>query len=158
MERDIRLNWQFLVEEARQRRKAQGLTQQRLAEIAGVSTPTVSRFEQGGKDIQMSSVLSILEVLGMTDKRALDFPQEEPVYVFDRMVVTFNATDGQKRVLCAISRQALNDHFGGDGKNPVAVFKANKEAIEQLARRKYLHGDLEPDGSILIRTTDLILS
>jgi transcriptional regulator with XRE-family HTH domain len=52
MECDVRLNWEFLVEEARQRRKAQGVTQRRLAEIAGVSTPTVSRYEQADRDIQ----------------------------------------------------------------------------------------------------------
>ena len=158
MERNLRLNWQFLVDEARQRRKAQGLTQRRLAGIAGVSTPTVSRFEQAGKDIQMSSVLSILDVLGMTDKRTLDFQQEEPVYDSGRMVVTFQGVDAKKRIPCAISREALEDHFGGNRKDPVVVFKANADAIEQLGRRKYLRGEFEPDGSVLIRTSDLILS
>ncbi len=52
MEWDVRLNWEFLVEEARQRRKVQGLTPRRLAEIADVSTPTVSRHEQADRDIQ----------------------------------------------------------------------------------------------------------
>jgi len=34
---------------------------------------TISRFEQNDKDIQLSSVLAILDVLGMTDKRTLYF-------------------------------------------------------------------------------------
>ena len=54
MERNIRLNWQSLVEEARRRRKELKLTQQRLAAIADVSAPTVSRFENGEKNIQLS--------------------------------------------------------------------------------------------------------
>jgi hypothetical protein len=33
---------------------------------------------------------------------------------------------------------------------------ANHEAIERTAREKYLAGDTEGNGSILIRTTDLI--
>jgi DNA-binding XRE family transcriptional regulator len=66
-----RVNWPAIVEEARQRRKGQKLTQQRLAELAGVSTPTISRSENGAKDIQLSSVTSILGVLGMIDDRAL---------------------------------------------------------------------------------------
>ncbi len=106
----------------------------------------------------MSSVLSILDVLGMTDKRNLDFQREEPVYHPSRMVVTFQAVDDAKKIACAISREALEDHFGGNRRDPVAAFKANRVAIEQLARRKYLRGELEPDGSVLIRTADLILS
>jgi len=94
----------------------------------------------------------------MADRRDLDFRQGEPMYDSNRTVVTFEAWDGQKRILCAISREALEDHFGGDRKDPVVVFMANREAIEQLARRKYLRGELEPDHSILIRTTDLILN
>jgi len=106
----------------------------------------------------MSSVFSILGVLGLSDKRALDFQQEEPAYNANRMVVTFQGADGVKQIPCAISREALEDHFGGNRKDPVAVFKANREAIEQLARRKYLCRELEADGSLLIRTSDLILT
>jgi len=32
-----------------------------------VSTPTVSRFESGDKNIQLASVLAILEALGLLD-------------------------------------------------------------------------------------------
>lgn len=67
MERDLRINWPALVEEAYRRRKAQKFTQRRLAAIADVSTPTVSRFESGDKNIQLASVLAILEALGLLD-------------------------------------------------------------------------------------------
>lgn len=65
MERGIRICWPDVVETARQRRKAEGLTQRRLAAIADVSTPTVSRFEQGDRNLQLASALAILDALGM---------------------------------------------------------------------------------------------
>ena len=67
MERNIRLNWTTLVEEAVRRRKELKLSQRHLAAIAGVSQPTVSRFEQCKADIQLSSVFNILNVLGMLE-------------------------------------------------------------------------------------------
>jgi hypothetical protein len=35
------------------------------------------------------------------------------------------------------------------------VFRTNRKAIEDFARKKYLAGQTESDGSILIRTIDL---
>ena len=57
MERNIRLNWNLLVEEAIKRRKERKISQRRLAAIAEVSQPTVSRFEQRKDDIQLSSAI-----------------------------------------------------------------------------------------------------
>lgn len=91
----------------------------------------------------------------MTDQRRLDFPEPQPVYLPDRMVVRFWGQDGDKRVRCEISREALDDHFQGDDKDKLKVFKANQAAIEHEARRKYLDGRLEGDESVLIRTGDL---
>ena len=54
-----------------------------------------------------------------------------------------------------ISRQALDDNFKGAAKNKMQVFRANRKAIEEFARRKYLAGQIEPDGSVLIRTVDI---
>jgi hypothetical protein len=67
----------------------------------------------------------------------------------------FWGRDGENRVRCKIIRDALDDHFGGDGKNDVGVFRANRRAIEEIARRKYLAGRTETDGSVLIRTEEL---
>jgi predicted transcriptional regulator len=74
MERQFRINWPAIVEEAKQRRKGQKLTQQRLGKLAGVSTPTISHFEGGERDIQLSTVTNILGVLGMLDERVLVLP------------------------------------------------------------------------------------
>jgi transcriptional regulator with XRE-family HTH domain len=155
MERDFQINWPILVEEAVRRRRGLKLTQQQLATLAQVSTPTVSRFEQAEKNIQLSTVLSILEVLGMTDKRTLSFtdPDFSPD-VSDAIV--FWGQAGETRVRCRISREALDDHFSDrDRLRPVAAFKRHRSEIEALARRKYLLGQREPDASVLIRSADL---
>lgn len=68
MERNIRLNWKLLVEEAIRRRKERKISQRRLAAIADVSQPTVSRFEQQKDDIQLSSAIKILDVLGLVER------------------------------------------------------------------------------------------
>jgi transcriptional regulator with XRE-family HTH domain len=65
MERDIRLDWQSLVKEAVKRRKEQGLTQEQLAVLVGVSKPTLNRFEQGKTNITLDSVMKILGMLGL---------------------------------------------------------------------------------------------
>jgi transcriptional regulator with XRE-family HTH domain len=131
------------------------LTQKQLGSLAKVSTPTVSRFEQAEKDLQLSSVLAILDVLGMTDRRTLAFP--EPESRADSDGVTFWGQDGKVRVRCRISREALDDHFSdGDRLRPDAAFKKHRPEIEALARRKYLLDHREPDGSVLIRTLDVM--
>jgi Protein of unknown function (DUF1488) len=85
----------------------------------------------------------------------LTFPDPPEAYVFDRGVVTFWGQGGERRVQYAISREALDDHFKGDKKDKLEVFRANRRAIEEEARRKYLAGAIEPDGSVLVRTLDL---
>ena len=99
--------------------------------------------------------MSILTVLGMVDQRQLVFPDPRERYDFDRMSVFFNGKDDDTIVKCGISRETLEDHFGDDGEAPLKIFKANRERIEYEVRRKYLGNQLEADGSILIRTTDL---
>jgi Protein of unknown function (DUF1488) len=69
--------------------------------------------------------------------------------------VVFGGQDVDTRVRCEISRQALDDNFKGDAKDKMQVFRANRKAIEEFARKKYLAGQIEPDGSVLIRTLDI---
>ena len=71
------------------------------------------------------------------------------------MVVVFTGRDSNKVVQCAISSEALEDHFHGDGKNLLKVFQTNHERIEHEARRKYLAENLESDGSVLLRSGDI---
>jgi transcriptional regulator with XRE-family HTH domain len=156
MEREFLLNWPLLVEEAIRRRQGMKLTQRDLAALAKVSTPTVSRFEQAAKDVQLSSALSILDVLGLTDKRTLTFPNKE--YSYDMGAgVTFWGEDSDQRVRCRIAREALDDHFSDRDKlRPPAAFQKHRTEIEALARRKYLRDQLESDKSVLIRTEEIL--
>ena len=131
MEGEFRVNWPAIVEEAKQRRKAQKLTQERLAELAGVSTPTISHFESGKKDLQLSTVNSILKVLGMLDERTLIFPDPRPRRDFDRMSVVFDGRDGDKTVRCAISEEALGDHFGDNDRRSLSL-NGNPLSTERL--------------------------
>jgi transcriptional regulator with XRE-family HTH domain len=132
------------------------LTQKQLASLAKVSTPTVSRLENAEKDLQLSSVLAIFDVLGLTDRRTLTFADPESHYDSGRGVVTFWGQDGETRVRCEVSREALDDHYSdGDKLRPEPALKKHRRDIEALARRKYLAGRLEPDGSVLIRTGDV---
>lgn len=65
MERNIRLNWPELVNEAVKRRKQQKLTQKQLAILVGVSGPTVNSFEQGKTSLTLESCFKILRFLGL---------------------------------------------------------------------------------------------
>ena len=77
------------------------------------------------------------------------------MYLPDLMVVRFWGKDGDKRVICEISRDALDDHYQGDDKNKLKVFKENQAAIEHEARRKYLNDNVRSDGTVLIESKDL---
>jgi transcriptional regulator with XRE-family HTH domain len=69
MERNVRLNWEVVVRQARDRRKERGLTQQHLAALANVGRSTLNRFENQSGDVTLSSVLRILGVLDMLDRK-----------------------------------------------------------------------------------------
>jgi hypothetical protein len=89
------------------------------------------------------------------ENKELIFPAPEERHDVSRDVIVFWGQDGAQRVRCAISREALDDHFHGDNTNKLEVFRENRPAIEDIARRKYLSGRVEPDGTVLIRTADL---
>lgn len=65
MERNIRLDWPELVNEAIKRRKQQNLTQKQLAILVGVSGPTVNSFEQRKTSVTLESCFNILRFLGL---------------------------------------------------------------------------------------------
>jgi hypothetical protein len=106
-------------------------------------------------DIKLFTSFVAERVQWSLEQHDLIFPDAEARYEFDRDIVVFWGQDGQTRVRCAISRDALDDHFKGDNRNKLDVFNENRTAIEQEARTKYLAGDTEKDGAVLIRTGDL---
>ena len=123
--------------------------------MAGVSTPTISRFENGEKDIQLFTIISILTVLGMNDQRHLIFPESNAYYDPLRRIVVFIGRDAGRDIRCVVSREVLADYFEGDGKDPLKVFQVNHEKIEHEMRRKYLSGNVEADDSILLTAKDM---
>jgi transcriptional regulator with XRE-family HTH domain len=154
MEADLQFNWPLLVEEAVRRRRALKLTRSRLARRAKLSTATVARFEQGAKDLRMSAVLAILGVLGMTDRRDLQFDGSFYIDIDDSVV--FWSYDRGVQVPCRISYEALTkQHPNRKGKRTEWVFMACQRDIEAIARRKYMLRRCEADGSVLVTREDV---
>ncbi len=89
----------------------------------------------------------------------IQFADARPRYDFDRDIVAFPAEDASgERVRCAISREALDDHFGADGQTNdqrVETFRRHRQEIERMAREVYLHSPVPPDGSVLVKTADM---
>lgn len=124
--------------------------------LANVSTPTISRFESGSSDIELSSILNILKMLGMVDQRHLIFPEPPNVqYDHNRMIVIFWGQDNDKSICCAISSEALQDHYKSKSKDAIKIFLENRSAIEHEAVRKYLNNQFESNNYIFIKTEDL---
>jgi len=105
-------------------------------------------------DIRLFSTFVAQRVRWSLDRRYLQFLKPVEKYNSDRGIVVFWGQDGETRVRCEISREALDDHFHSENKDKLEVFRSNRRAIEEEARRKYLAGLTEADGSILIRTLD----
>lgn len=59
------IDWRAVVDEAIRRRKREGLSQRALAELAGVSPPTVNAFEQGDTNLRFAGIVAILQALGL---------------------------------------------------------------------------------------------
>lgn len=72
----------------------------------------------------------------------------------NRDVVSFPAEINKQRINCAISWEALQDHFGGDNIPPLEAFRSNRSVIEGVAERLINEQRFEQDGSILIRSKD----
>src|SRR6267154_1094889 len=89
------------------------------------------------------------------EQHDVTFPAPNESLVFGRDLLLFYGQDGEAVVRCLITGEALEEHFQGHGKDRLEVFRANRQLIEQEIRRKYLAGDTELDGSILIRSGDL---
>ncbi len=125
--------------------------------LANVSTPTISRFENGNKDIQLSSILNILKMLGMLDQRSLIFPEVPNVQkdFNSGSIIFWGKNEAGQSIRCAISYEALEDHYESKSKDIKKIFLENHAAIEHEALRKYLNNQCEADNFIFIKTADL---
>ena len=82
------------------------------------------------------------------------FSNSPPLYDSDRDIVIFVAYVEQTTIRCAISGEALRDHFEKNTQKPCKTFLRNRVPIEHIAKRLILQQRFETDGSILIRTAD----
>lgn len=88
----------------------------------------------------------------------LRFQNPAPRYDFDRDIVSFAGEADDEVVSCAISGEALEDHFAAEGPSSegrLAGFRESRSAIEEMARAKYLTQPVEDPGSVLIKTLDV---
>jgi Protein of unknown function (DUF1488)/Fic/DOC family len=106
-------------------------------------------------DIHPFATFIMRRVQWRLEPHEVTFPAPMESVVFGRDMVLFYGQDGEAVVRCAISGEALDSHFHGEGKDRLEVFRANREPIEKEIRRRYLAGDTEMDGSVLIRSGDL---
>ncbi len=68
----------------------------------------------------------------------ISFPQEAAEYCGRDLVLAFPALVDGERVQCAITAEALEDHFGAESLREEDVqraFEANRHAIEHAARK-----------------------
>ena len=91
---------------------------------------------------------------------ALDLAFSNPHLAYDseREVVTFVGEALGSPVHCAISREALDDHFGADDlgqKGLIERVRKNRSKIEQMARTKFLSWRVEEPEAVLIRTDEV---
>jgi Protein of unknown function (DUF1488) len=89
----------------------------------------------------------------------LTFSNSPAHYDFRRDVVTFSGRTLGGVIECAISREALDDHFGADNLGQAGrleKFLENRSAIETMAREKYLFWLIEEPGAVLIKTMDVL--
>jgi len=89
----------------------------------------------------------------------LTFSNAPAYYDFTRDIVTFTGDALGEPVKCAISREALADHFGADGLAPkgrIEKFLENRSAIERLACTKFLDWPIEDIDMVVIKTADVL--
>lgn len=88
----------------------------------------------------------------------LEFANAAARYDFERDVVAFLGHAIGKPVRCAISREALDDHFGTDDLSPkhrLERFREHRSEIERMLKTKYLTWPVEEAGAVLLKTDDV---
>ena len=78
-------------------------------------------------------MINILTVLGLNDQRHLIFPEKNARYDVNSDRVIFTGRDGDKVILCAISKEAIQDHFDNVEKDILKIFQTHHEKIEHEA-------------------------
>src|SRR5262249_24115664 len=115
----------------------------------------ISQIAAGSRDTFFRHVGARREIIPGID---MTFNNSPVQYDFARDIVTFVGNSMNGSVQCAISREALDDHFGADGvgnEGRVKRFLENRSVIEEMARAKYLSWPVEEPSAVLIKTNDV---
>lgn len=84
----------------------------------------------------------------------IEFTPDESYEHHRRNVVWFSAIDDEKVIQCAISMEALTDHFGAYADDPLPAFRKHRQRIWDIAEKLIAERRFESDGTILIHSTD----
>jgi hypothetical protein len=118
-------------------------------------TEGISQLEPRRRDMTLRAIDERRAIVPRLD---LTFNEPPPTYNFRRDIVTFRGETLGGQVQCAISREALDDHFGADAlraDEKIDLFVKNRSKIECMARTKYLFWPIEGSEEILIKTRDV---
>ena len=115
----------------------------------------VKQLPPDARDLLLRVVKRSREVLSGMD---LAFPDSRARYDSDREVVSFIGEALGCPVQCAVSREALEDHFGADKQDKegrLATFHLRRSKIERMVRTKYLSWPVEEPETVLLKTIDV---
>jgi hypothetical protein len=85
----------------------------------------------------------------------IEFTPDEWYEHHRRNVVWFNAIDDEKVINCAISIEALADHFDAYADDPLPAFRKHRQQIWDSAEKLIAERRFEDDGTIMIQSADL---
>jgi len=85
----------------------------------------------------------------------IEFTPDESYEHHRRNVVWFSAIDDEKVITCAISIEALTDHFSAYADDPLPAFRNHRQQIWDIAAKLIAERRFEGDGTILIQSADL---
>ena len=88
----------------------------------------------------------------------LAFSAPKARYESERDIVSFTGSAAGRMVRCAVTSEALADHFsaqGADQDSTVRAFRENRSVLEQMARTKYLTWPVEEVGGVIIKSDEV---
>lgn len=107
------------------------------------------------RDLTLKTIGRTREIIPQID---LTFRSPSVLYDAQREVVRFVGESLGSPVECAVSLEALEDHFGAnhsDRKARLEAFQKERSRIKRLLRSKYLHRPIEDPESVLLTTRDI---
>ena len=130
----------------RQRRKELGLTQDRVAELLGVSAPAVNKWENGNSYPDITLLPQIAQLFHMTMDDLFDFaPNDKPLVVVNEYHFGLSLETVDKRILdYGIAKECSIDKVGDTWEVRVH-FVSTREDIPHILQ-KYIKPGVLIDG------------